>query len=140
MKRTTTALNKLLAVGVGMAVFYLMNIGLDKLLVNILPVGMGLSFDQTLEGYGINLPVPALFTITKLVSAFFAGAVGAYILKRRNYFLLVLPVVLLELPLLYVAFGEGSWMLLGSFLLASMAPAVLCCMLGVWLTGVEDNF
>jgi hypothetical protein len=138
MKSSMT--RKILAVTLSLTVYYMVNIGLDRLLITYLPFELGLRFDTTLEGLGLRLPVPAIFTISKLLSAFLAGVAGAYILKKRDYVLLTLPVFIIEAPLLYVALGEGSWLLAIEFLLASMIPVVACCMFGVWLGAGEEHF
>lgn len=122
---------KMLAVVCGLLAFYVLDIGMDRLAVIYVPQ-TGVSLDIALARLGIRLPIPALFTITKLLSAFLAGAAGALVLREKDFILLSLPVLMLEMPFFYIAFGEKSWPLVVELLLASTVPAVACCMLGIW--------
>jgi hypothetical protein len=137
--KKTKASRKLLAIIVGLVVYYFLNISLDKLALRYIPADNALTFDTILSGVGLRLPIPALFTLTKLVSAFFGGAFGAMVLRERAFVLLSVPVLIPEAPLYYVAFGEGSWLLVFKLFLTSTIPIVIFCMLGIWVASKEEH-
>ena len=137
--KKTTASKKLLALIVGLVVYYFLNISLDKLALSYLPTDTGLTLDTILAGVGIKPPIPTLFTVTKLLSAFFGGAIGAMVLRERAFVLLSVPVLIPEAALYYVAYGEGAWLLVLKLFLTSTIPIVVFCVLGIWVAAREEH-
>ena len=137
--KETKASKKLLALIVGLVVYYFLDISLDKLAMSYLPTDAGLTIDTILAGVGIKPPVPTLFTITKVLSAFFGGAIAAMVLRERALVLLSVPVLIPEAPLYYVAYGMGSWLLVLKLFLTSTIPIVIFCMLGIFVASKEEH-